>query len=107
MNDGRWHGSQILSETWVRNSTKDQVPSAQIPKAAQADSYGYQWWISSFKVGERNFDSFSARGRGGQFILVVPEMKLVAVFTSPADNPLLFQPLDIAQKFILPAAIAN
>lgn len=107
LNDGRWHGDQIVSEKWVRDSTKDQVPSAQIPKEAQADSYGYQWWISSFKVGERNFDSFSARGRGGQFILVVPEMKLVVVFTSPADNPLLFQPLDIAQKFILPAAIAN
>lgn len=107
LTDGRWRGNQIVSEGWGRDSTKDQVPSAQIPKAAQADGYGYQWWISSLKVGDRNFDSFSARGRGGQFIHVVPELKLVAVFTSPPDNPLLFQPLDIAQKFLLPAAVAK
>lgn len=107
LNDGRWRGKQIVSETWVSESTKRQVAGDQIPTAARADGYGYQWWISTLQVGEREFESYSARGRGGQFILVVPELKLVAVFTGPADSPLLFQPLDIAQKYILPAAVAK
>ena len=104
---GRWGDHQIVSENWVKESTKDQVGADKIPKAAQADGYGFQWWLSSFKVGEQDFDSFSARGRGGQFILVVPKLELVAVFTSPAENPSLFQPLEIMQKYVVPAALTN
>jgi hypothetical protein len=48
--------------------------------------------------------SFSARGRGGQFIIVLPDQQMVVVFTSPPDNPLMFQPLDIINRDILPAA---
>ena len=50
LDHGRWRGHQIVSESWVRESTEDQVGAAQIPKAAEADGYGYQWWISSFKA---------------------------------------------------------
>jgi CubicO group peptidase (beta-lactamase class C family) len=107
LNGGRWRGTQIVSENWVEESTKDQVGAIQIPKVAEADGYGYQWWISSFKVDEQSFESFSARGRGGQFILVIPKLQIVAVFTSPPENPLTFQPLSIVQKYILPAALAK
>jgi len=31
----------------------------------------------------------------------------VAVFTSPAENSLMFQPLDMVQKYLLPAVFST
>ena len=106
LNGGRWQGKQIVSEEWVRQSTENHIDAAQIPAAARAEGYGYQWWLGSFKAGNRVVKSYSARGRGGQFIIVFPDQHMVAVFTSGADNPLTFQPLDILQRDILPAVAA-
>jgi CubicO group peptidase (beta-lactamase class C family) len=103
LNGGRWQQTQVVSEKWISESTKAHVDADQIPKAARADGYGYQWWLSSFKVDEELIESYGARGRGGQFILVLPKQEIVAVFTSPPDNPLMFQPLDMVQKYLLPA----
>jgi CubicO group peptidase (beta-lactamase class C family) len=83
------------------------VDASQIPQAARANGYGFQWWLSSFNVGEQIVESYSARGRGGQFILVLPKQQIVAVFTSPAENSLMFQPLDMVQKYLLPAVFST
>jgi hypothetical protein len=56
------------------------------------------------QLGGKRFDSYSARGRGGQFIIAVPAEQLVTVFTSPPDNGVMFQPLDIMERYVLPAA---
>ena len=72
LDGGRWHGKQIVSEDWVKQSITNHVPQGQIPEAARADGYGYQWWLSSFDVGGKRIESFSARGRGGQFIWWFP-----------------------------------
>jgi CubicO group peptidase (beta-lactamase class C family) len=104
LDNGRWHGKQIVSEAWVKESTASHVDAAKIIPAARASGYGYQWWLGSFKVDGRDVPSYSARGRGGQFILVLPDQQMVIVFTSPPDSPLTFQPLDIIARDILPAA---
>jgi hypothetical protein len=37
--------------------------------------------------------------------MVLPNQQMVAVFfTSPPDNPFVFQPLDIIERDVLPAA---
>jgi CubicO group peptidase (beta-lactamase class C family) len=105
LNEGRWQGKQIVSADWVKESTSNQVPAGQMPAAARADGYGYQWWLSSFDHEGQSIASYSARGRGGQFILVAPSLQLVAVFTSPPENELTFQPLDLMQRYILPAVM--
>lgn len=104
LNGGQWQGKQIISEQWVRESTKNYIDAAQIPAWVQANGYGYQWWLGSFNLGNRVIESYSARGRGGQFIFVFPEQKIVAVFTGLNDNILMNQPLDMLQRYILPAA---
>jgi CubicO group peptidase (beta-lactamase class C family) len=104
LNGGRWKDKQIVSEAWVKASTTNHVDAKQIPPAAHGDGYGYQWWLGSSQVGDRVVKSYSARGRGGQFIFVLPEQQMVVVFTCPVDNPLLFQPLEILKRDILPAA---
>ena len=104
LDGGRWEGKQVVSEGWVKESTASHVDAAKITPAAQASGYAYQWWLGSFRINDRDVPSYSARGRGGQFIIVLPDQQMVVVFTSSPDNPLLFQPLDILKRDILPAA---
>ncbi|MCG3222626.1 MAG: hypothetical protein H7641_14700, partial [Candidatus Heimdallarchaeota archaeon] len=40
--------------------------------------YGYQLWLKEM----RGFDTFSARGLGGQFIFCFPELDMVVVTTA-------------------------
>jgi CubicO group peptidase (beta-lactamase class C family) len=107
LNGGRWKEKQIINKEWIRESTKNYIDVSQIPPGVQASGYGYQWWLSSFKVGNRVVDSYGARGRAGQFILVFPEQQIVTVFTSLNDNILMNQPLDMVQRYILPAAMGR
>jgi CubicO group peptidase (beta-lactamase class C family) len=107
LNGGRWQGKQIVSEKWVKESTKQQIGANQLPAWFLADGYGYQWWLGSFHVCGQTVESYSARGRGGQFIIVFPTLQLVAVFTGWNDNELLRQPLDMLQRYLLPATITK
>jgi len=104
LDNGRWNDKQVVSETWVKESTASYIDAAKINPSVKASGYGYQWWLGSFQVDGRDAPSYSARGRGGQFIMVLPDQQMVVVFTSPPDNPLMFQPLDIIERDILPAA---
>ncbi len=103
LDGGRWNGKQVVSERWIKESTTKHISASLIPKAARADGYGYQWWLSSIPNGEHAIDTYSARGRGGQFVLIAPAERLVIVFTSPPENPFTFQPLDLIERHILPA----
>ena len=105
LNGGRWQGKQIVSEKWVKESTQQQVGAGQLPTWFLADGYGYQWWLGSFHVRGQVVKSYSARGRGGQFIIVLPTLQVVAVFTGWNDNELLGQPLDMLQRYVIPAAM--
>ena len=94
LNGGRWRGTQIVSEAWVRESICQQAPD--LP-------YGYQWW----QLGDppRPAAAYGALGRGGQLIIVVPESDMVAVVSGWNDAPLFGGPAyDLLKRYILPAA---
>ena len=69
--------------------------------------YGYYWWLSKYKGGDEFFKTIFAAGHGGQRVMVVPELNLVAVFTSkPDDNPKGHtRILQIMEKYILPSML--
>jgi CubicO group peptidase (beta-lactamase class C family) len=70
------------------------------------NEYGYLWWHSTFRIGDRVVASVEARGAGGQYIFVVPSLELVAVITSGNyRNGRYRQPEEIMERFILPAAL--
>jgi len=72
---GIWKGKRILSEDWITKSVTEYIPYTG---NQQTTGYGYQWWLKTY---DNLYDSFSARGWGGQTIVVVPDLDLVAVFT--------------------------
>ena len=79
LNNGKWNGKQIISEKWVEESTTMKTKIAGI-------DYGYLWWNIPFKAKEKVFVSKAATGNGGQYIMVLPELDMVAVFTGGAYN---------------------
>ncbi len=65
LNRGTWNGARILSEQWVRASTSASQP--------HESRYGLLWWLEPDGAG------YSARGWLGQFLVVLPKKRLVAV----------------------------
>jgi len=78
LNCGRVGTTQIVSEDWVHTSVMPHATRTRSPDRA----YGYGWWVRDLG----GFDAFYAWGYGGQFIYVVPNLRLVAVMTS-SPNP--------------------
>jgi CubicO group peptidase (beta-lactamase class C family) len=77
LNGGRWDGTQVVPADYVRASTQRQSDPPVGP-----GGYGYQWWVTN----ETGHDSFRAMGFGGQLIQVIPDLDLVVVITSDADQ---------------------
>jgi hypothetical protein len=69
---GRWDGQQILSKEWVEAATTVQTDTNR------GQHYGYAWWLPET---ENEMFYFSADGRGGQYITVIPEMNAVIATT--------------------------
>jgi CubicO group peptidase (beta-lactamase class C family) len=75
---GRWDGEQIVSEAWVKASTRPVVADVRPGDGRDGPGYGYQWWVPDQENGEATV--FAGNGYGGQFVLVAPEYDIVAVF---------------------------
>ena len=73
LNGGRVRDKQIVSEVWIKESLKPRTRSWWSGR-----EYGYGWWIDSFG----GHETYYAWGHGGQFIFVVPGLKLVVATTS-------------------------
>ena len=75
LKDGVWEGKRILPEGWVKDSTTWHTDT----KGGRR-GYGYKWWVLSRK-GPGTYEAYAALGYGGQRLIVVPELDLIAVFT--------------------------
>jgi CubicO group peptidase (beta-lactamase class C family) len=74
LDSGRWQGHQLVSEAYVKQSVKlaglvddDGTPNLR---------YGYSWWVVPEYKGHF---IFYARGIKGQYIIVIPDQKMVIV----------------------------
>jgi CubicO group peptidase (beta-lactamase class C family) len=94
LDGGTWSGRQVVCPEWVEMATAQQVEGVD---------YGYQWWLTRFDNGGTSERSFYASGRGGQFIFVLPELSLVAVFTGGNTDERYLQPFDMMKRYVLPA----
>jgi CubicO group peptidase (beta-lactamase class C family) len=78
LNNGRWGDVQVVPESWVRESLRKHVDLAA--KGQPPFGYGYLWWIfAPDPRGKTGQDIYAARGRFGQYIIVVPEHDMAIV----------------------------
>jgi CubicO group peptidase (beta-lactamase class C family) len=75
LHEGMWDGKRILPAIWVQQSTRWIVDADRYDAG-----YGYQWWVLARK-GEASYEAYAALGYGGQYLIVVPRLDLIAVVT--------------------------
>ena len=86
LNEGMWGDTRVLPSAWVEEST------SPVSEYAEGRGYGYMWWTyGAGSLGEDyptldRFDTYLARGTGGQAVLVVPGLDLVVVHRGDTDN---------------------
>jgi len=98
LGNGSWRGRQILSPSWVKEASSEQIETETDDPAAEtgADSklgYGFQFWKSS--------QGYRADGAFGQFCLVLPEFDAVIAMTGQSTETQLI--LDSVWSELLPA----
>lgn len=107
--NGRWSGEQVVSDSWVEESTGFLL-SAEIVPGTRNWGYGYQWWREEFNVQGKVYPAIFAAGYGGQFLWIVPELRLVvlALHHNPTDFKYIHT-LNWVQmeSIIIPAVLAN
>jgi CubicO group peptidase (beta-lactamase class C family) len=92
LDGGNWRGTQIVPEWWVEQSTKYQFAGS--PGTGE---YGYAWWLRELA----GYNVYYAMGYAGQYIFVVPELRLVTVITSRLQDA--YVPQRIFRDYLLPA----
>ena len=74
LNNGVSDGQQILTREWVKMTMSPRIEIEESDR-----KYGFQWWFVPYGTDEEKW-IFSGSGYGGQYLMVVPEHKLVMVF---------------------------
>lgn len=95
---GRWNAQPIVDASWVQLTTS-RVSRGVRSWAGQSADYGYGWWLFTY----RGSDVIAASGALGQWIFIVPSMRLVVAATGNNDNGQFAAPLEILFSSILPS----
>jgi CubicO group peptidase (beta-lactamase class C family) len=106
---GEWNGEQILPADWVAISSSPIVAHTWIERPDRDKGYGYQWWIYKHGTDGKPF-MYGSSGWGGQFVLIVPELQLVGVFTGwkVYDGPRHESAVELFyNRVVVPAAIEH
>lgn len=77
LHGGVWNGRRILSEDWIKQSLTPFIAA----KDDDAYQYGFQWWLLPRKDLAPGKYVWSARGFGGQRLMIFPEQDLIVVLT--------------------------
>lgn len=102
-NNGRWEGTQILSESWVKKSL-----SKHVKQPDQLNGfYGYLFWNKVYSVEGREYEVSFCTGNGGNKIFIFKDIPFVVVITSAAYNlPYAHTDVDtMMTEYILPAVL--
>ena len=82
LRNGEWESQQVVPREWVQESTRGYSSTGP------GVDYGYLWWVAKgWLLGNKIAGTaYRADGVGGQFIIVMPEEKLVIVHVSNYDK---------------------
>jgi CubicO group peptidase (beta-lactamase class C family) len=89
LHNGSWDGRQVVSEAWVKAATQKHM------ETDDRLGYGYQWWTYP------RWGAYTALGRYGQTIFVIPSLDLVVVTTGQIEN---HEPIyQLIEQYVAPA----
>ena len=77
LNGGVWEGKRLISEKWIRESTKKQIGT---PDETGVYDYGYQVWC------KQDRSTFLFNGMFGQNLIVFPRTNIMIATTAGIDE---------------------
>lgn len=84
LNGGVWEGKRLISEKWIKESTKKQ---AKTPDETGIYDYGYQVWCKEDR------STFIFNGMFGQNLIVFPKTNIMITTTASIDETFQNSPL--------------
>lgn len=78
LNKGKVGSKQIVSEDWIKKSFTNYTDSSndfRVLHDYTEVGYGYSWWILDYQ----GHIIYTARGKGSQYLMVIPEINAVVV----------------------------
>ncbi|MCR4763681.1 MAG: beta-lactamase family protein [Lachnospiraceae bacterium] len=78
MQNGVWQGRRVLSEEWVRESTKVQIHTGM----EHCETYGYHLWVND----DRGVYAYSFNGMLGQNVFCYPDLDMVICVNAGNDE---------------------
>ncbi len=96
-------GEGLLDPKWLKEATSTKTGVYE-----RRERYGYLWWLNGGEVKGQLISLVYAHGNGGNFIFIVPELKLVAAFTGKNyGDRSQFIPMQLLTREIIPSLIAD
>jgi CubicO group peptidase (beta-lactamase class C family) len=101
INKGQWLGKQLISAEYLAKATSGITKTTE---DWQPDSfnYGYFWYQTDVKIGDKSYDIKVAWGAGGNRIIVIDDLDLIIVITGHDLEDTIFSQVS---KIILPAFV--
>jgi CubicO group peptidase (beta-lactamase class C family) len=84
LQQGSWHGAQIIPTAWVEESV---IPYSHTGDSGTYSGYGYMWWVAAEDHWAIPQGTFAASGYGGHTMEVVPDLNTVIVLRINTDDP--------------------
>lgn len=101
LHDGLWDGNQVIPAEWITESTEKQI------SVSPGLDYGYLFWLQTIKdkAHDKEYFTYRADGAGGQKIMVVPDLDIVAVVTADYQSSSVDKAdtQDIITDYVIPA----
>jgi CubicO group peptidase (beta-lactamase class C family) len=104
LDGGTWHGRQIVSGSWIKDSTTPQTNGEGIY------FYGYQWWLGRSLVNREEIRWAAAVGHGGQRLYIVPSRGLVVLAMAGLYNSTMYHGIVgevVLRRYALQSAVAR
>lgn len=101
LQNGKWEDKEIISENWIKASTRSYSDASGGNELLKGFGYGFMWWnfiknVPLFQPTEYLKDigaGYFASGYGGHLILILPEQEMV--FVQVVDT---FQGFDVEEE---------
>jgi CubicO group peptidase (beta-lactamase class C family) len=100
LDHGAWAGKQIVSASWLDQSTTEQI------KARALFSYGFLWWLGRSSLGDHAVEGIAALGSLSQKVIIIPALDMVVVFNASLRSQNMVAPeIGLLDQYILPAVL--
>jgi len=76
LNKGMWENQRIIDEEFINKLSERQIWYDDYKMG-----YGLMWWIKEIEINGKNIETIYASGSGGRFIIVIPDLEIVAVLS--------------------------